>query len=302
MKCFDYDSHAILSLIKHDFIQENRWSVQPYFDEVDRKCIRIIWHPSTLVYNYLSLRQQKLQQLFGGQIFRLYRMNQDDGTRFDGGGWRQDIYVTCDQGAIIINWIPYRNGGSNNSTSLSASRVNNQIEGLTAQLVHISLRIPYWDGIVRHTQTSHRWQSLKYLAHHHQRINYSSNVLYWKTLSLRCFVSSHRGVYQRNDAGNIIPLRCSEGISPGFYKKHNRGKCRFMIQTPSSASLIGHSFKERTWAQYVRRQKSSWFFALNSQNQVLWGGNVLLDASSRQPVTGDDYIISGHVYESSEMD
>lgn len=291
MRCFDYDSHVILELIRHDFITEANWTIEPYFNSSNHKCVRLIWHPSTLVYNYLVLRQQKIESLFDGMIFRLYRMNQNG----YGSGWRQKIDVSYGQESFTINWLP-RYYTTTGQGQLSSSRVNNQITGLTAQLVHISLRIPYWDGISRHTKGARRWQA------GYGAPAYNSNTLYWKTLSLRCFVSSDRGIYQRNDDGNIVPLTCSNGISPGFYKKHNRGLSRFTVHKNNDASHIIYSFNARTWKQYVIRQTTHWDWSINSSHQVLWRNTILLDGSTKLPVLDSDYVIPDHVYIPMKID
>lgn len=279
MKFFDYDSHTILNIIQRDYANAAMWQIEPYFNSNSEKCVRLIWTPSKLVYHYLEQRFRRLEGECeaSASLFRLYRMNVY--------GWRQPVYTIFSDGHIIADWHPSR------PASLSRGRVNARINGLTAQLIRLVLRIPYWDGLVTTTKSSRRWPNGLYHSDY-----FGGTWPCWKTLNLRCFISSARGIYARDENGNLTSLRCDLGPSDGLYKKYHRGKFNITIMNHETGLIIAHhSITGRQWFQYIRHHKITWRWSINN-GLVYYQNHLLHDSSTKQPVQSSDYIIPAHRY------
>lgn len=277
---YNYDSQAIIGLCRHELEDQGRWSVSSTIVD-EHKIITITWHVSTLVYNYLMRKfdEALARDNIGGNIFRLYK------NHGKGGGYHQRISTNFDiNNDIHIIWMPY------NRYQLTHSDVNMSTNELTAQSITLVLRLPYSEGLSTHTKGSKRW---------HRR-GYDHNTLldgriypYWQTFKLKCYVSSHRGLYARSSAGEITPLQCVIGKKYPTYKHYQVGLKTFQLKdTTESQSDKVQFYEGRTWEEFIHRNK---YFGFSINSSVVYYQNCRLYGADGE-VLSSDYIHSGYIY------
>lgn len=273
----NYDTHQLHALICREFENSSKWEVIPFFDV--KKHVKLIWHTSSLLYNYLKVHQER-----HAPSIILYK------ARHECNHWRLKIDVTFNDNShsIEIIWHP-------RSADLTNNNVNQSIAGLTAQHVFIKLRIPFTSGLARHTRSSWAYGRRRF-RQEEPPSNYDFPIYpIWRVYELNCYISSERGIYARAPGASyadrqIIPLKCYS--SPyRIYKTYNRGLFRIWINGWNYSVWPG------TWRHLctVNRTTFNTHFTLIN-NFVYLNGCMLKDVSTDEPVSGDMNVIPRRKY------
>lgn len=273
----NYDTHQLHALICREFENSSKWEIIPFFD--DKKHIKLIWHPSLSLYNYLKLHQEEHTP-----SIILYKGRNHDGH------WRLKIDVTFHDNShsIEIIWYP-------RSTDLTHDDVNQSIAGLTAQHLFIKLRVPFTSGLARHTRSSWAYGRRRY-SNETPPSNYNFPTYpIWRAYELNCYISSERGIYARAPGESyadrqIIPLKCYS--SPcRIYKTYNRGWFRVNIDGQNYSVWPGN------WEHLCTVNRTTFRTGFKLiDNFVYLNGRMLKDASTDEPVSGDMNVVPRRHY------
>ena len=288
MKFFNLNSVSILSLVKSQLIDSNRWQIEPYFNNHGEKCVRLIWKPSLLIYNYLKSKKDSVQECAGPSPSSLFILRQmGNGINKYHQFYQQFITTIYDDTThfITLDWYP---------SALHCSDVNASIEGLTAQHINLILKIPFFEGFSTRTNGSHVWR--KEPRSRSGRFD-NPTYPYWHKFRLNCWVSSNQGLYARASGKNpsdrnVIPLFCIESQT-SKYKAQHRGQYTITLRHNSIDQCI--YARGRYWYQMTNSAKI--YFYINDEGYMmvreLGGGTYLLyDAHTKQPVHSDSRIHS----------